>query len=372
MTRGWRTLVVALPLLLVAGCTTIESRLSGTTTTEEIAQRTADFYAHDVGDECCSVAIVSSSGTVFANAGSVDEHSLYRIASLTKVFLHPILLKLHREGRLNLDRPVTDYSRLDLPPEYGAVTLRELLENRSGLPREFLVPFGPVSTFRALACGLWGTHIYSGFDSREDFAEEAWNPCWRLAVRRKREVYSNVGFGLLGTSVEDALGKSLEEILHEELVVPLKLDDTAFEPKLSLCSNRMTRACAGQLPWLTRRGRSVPDHRLGNALRASGGIISSATDCAKMFSTYWVILDEQLRQRSIDAFEDDAVFGLLRVKKLSSGRRVLYRAGMIYGGASFVGFDPQSRVIVVILRNVTSWPDDRGFTVMERISAKKQ
>ena len=88
-----------------------------------------------------------------------------------------------------------------------------------------------------------------------------------------------------------------------------------------------------------------------------------------MFSTYWVILDEQLRQRSIDAFEDDAVFGLLRVKKLSSGRRVLYRAGMIYGGASFVGFDPQSRAIVVILRNVTSWPDDCGFAVMERLSA---
>lgn len=369
MAYGWRTWGACLLLLVGAGCTTIESRLSEATTAAEIARQTADFYVQDQDDESCSVAIVSPSGTVFANAGSADGHSLYRIASLTKVFLHPILLKLHAEGRLNLDRPVTSYSRLDLPPEYGAVTLRELLENRSGLPREFLVPFGPVSTFRALTCGLWGTHVYSGFDSREDFASETWNPCWRLAVRRKREVYSNVGFGLLGTSVEDALGKSLEEILHEKLVVPLELGDTSFEPDISLCSNRMTRACAGQLPWLTRRGRPVPDHRLGNALRASGGIISSVTDCAKMFSTYWDILDEQLRQRSIDAFEDDAVFGLLRVKKLSSGRRVLYRAGMIYGGASFVGFDPQSRTIVVILRNVTSWPDDCGFAVMERVSA---
>ena len=369
MTCGWRTLVACLPLLLGAGCATIESRLAEATTAAEIAHQTADYYVHDIGDESCSVAIVSPSGTVFANAGSADGHSLYRIASLTKVFLHPILLKLHADGRLNLDRPVTSCSRLDLPPEYGAVTLRELLENRSGLPREFLVPLGPVSTFKALTCGLWGTHIYSGFDSREDFAAETWNPCWRLAVRRKREVYSNVGFGLLGTSVEDALGKSLEEILHKELVVPLGLGDTTFEPDIAVCSNRMTRACAGQLPWLTRRGQPVPDHRLGNALRASGGIISSVTDCAKMFATYWDILDEQLRQRSIDAFEDDAVFGLLRVKKLPSGRRVLYRAGMIYGGASFVGFDPQTRSIVIILRNVTSWPDTRGFTVMERLGA---
>ena len=369
MAHGWRAWGACLLLLVGEGCTTIESRLSEATTTAEIARQTADFYVHDQDDESCSVAIVSPTGTVFANAGSADEHSLYRIASLTKVFLHPILLKLHAEGRLNLDRPVTSCSRLDLPPEYGAVTLRELLENRSGLPREFMVPFGPVSTFKALTCGLWGTHIYSGFDSREDFAAETWNPCWRLAVRRKREIYSNVGFGLLGTSVEDALGRSLEDILHEELAVPLKLADTTFEPDVALCSNRMTRACAGQLPWLVRRRHDVPDHRLGNALRASGGLFSSVTDCAKMFATYWDILDEQLRQRSIDAFEDDAVFALLRVRKLPSGRRVLYRAGMIYGGASFVGFDPQKRTIVVILRNVTSWPDTRGFSVMERLSA---
>ena len=51
---------------------------------------------------------------------------------------------------------------------------------------------------------------------------------------------------------------------------------------------------------------------------------------------------------------------------LPSGRRIVYRAGMIYGGASFVGYDPSTRTLVVILRNVTSWPDQRGFDVMER------
>jgi hypothetical protein len=44
---------------------------------------------------------------------------------------------------------------------------------------------------------------------------------------------------------------------------------------------------------------------------------------------------------------------------------------MIYGGASFVGYDPSTRTLVVILRNVTSWPDRRGFDVMERLANVK-
>ena len=113
----------------------------------------------------------------------------------------------------------------------------------------------------------------------------------------------------------------------------------------------------------------MPDHRLGDALRATGGLFSSAADCAALFASYWPLVDAQLREREIASCPDEAVFGLLRVHVLPSGRRVLYRAGMIYGGASFVGFDPGTRTVVVILRNVTSWPDKRGFAVMEALRA---
>ncbi len=356
----------ALALAFLAGCATIDDRLAPARSVEEVAQATADYYVHDAQDESCSVAVISTNGVVFANAGSATEHSLYRIASLSKLFLHPVLLRLHAEGQINLDRPVTDYSKLDLPPEYGTVTLRDLLLNRSGLPREFVLRFEPVDTTRAFACGFAGTHIYSAFDTRADFARMTWRPWWRHAVRERREIYSNVGFALLGTAVEDALGKSLEEILFRELAAPMRLADTTYQPT-GTQTNRLTRPCAGHLPWLIRRGHEVPDHRLGDALRATGGLFSSAADCATAFSTYWSVVDEQLREREIDAYSDDDVFGLLRVYILPSGHRILYRAGMIYGGASFVGFDPETRTIVVILRNVTSWPDKRGFTVMQAL-----
>jgi len=352
--------------LTLAGCRTIESRLAEARTPQAVAQAVADYYVTDAEDESCAVAIVTPTETLFASAGSATEHSLFRIASLSKLFLHPVLLKLHAQGRLDLDRSVSSVSTLDLPPEYGRVTLRDLLLNRSGLPREFIVRWEPFDTWRAFSCGFFGTDVYAAFESRDDFARMTWRPWWRWAVRTPRVRYSNMGFGLLGTAVEDALGQSLEEILRAELTVPLSLSDTAYEPRDDQ-TNRLTRACAGHLPWLTRRGGDVPDHRLGDALRATGGLFSSAADCATLFDAYWAVIDAQLAARDIATCNDDDTIGLLKVKVLDDGSRVLYRAGMIYGGASFVGFDVRTRTIVVILRNVTSWPDKRGFSVLEAL-----
>lgn len=369
VTRGRVRLMascVGVILFVGGGCWTIEDRLVAACSAQEVAQTTADFYVNDVQDDCCAVAIVGAGETVFACAGGATPHTLFRIASLSKFFLHVTIRNLVAEGRLNLSRSVASCSSMDLPPEYEQITLQDLLQNRSGLPREFIVGWNPIDTWTALSCGFWGTDIYGGFEARDDFARMTWRPRWRRAVRTRHEVYSNMGFGLLGTALEDALGTTLEDLLRVELTEPRRLSDTAYVPRDDQ-TNRVTRACAGQLPWVVRRGQPVPDCRLGSALRATGGLFSSISDCATLFASYWTVVDAQLAERPLAACSDEAVFGLLRVKVLSDGSRILYRAGMIYGGASFVGFDLQTRTAVVILRNVTSWPDQCGFAVMERL-----
>ena len=361
----FKKLIGVILLAVAAGCTTIEDRLARAQTIADVAQATADYYVQDALDESCSVAIVTTAGTVYAHAGSSDEHSLFRIASLSKLFLHPVLVKYDQTGTLDLDRPVTDVSKLSLPPEYRQVTLRDLLLNRSGLPREFIVWWEPVDMLKAFACAFTGGHIYADFDTREKFARMTWRPWWRHALHQRRPQYSNVGFGLLGTAVEDARGESLETILRTELATPLALSDTAYEPT-GAQTNRLTRACAGHLPWFIRRKHEMPDHRLGDALRAAGGLFSSVADCATVFGAYWPLIEASLKERPLAAYAAGEMCGLLRVHVLPSGHRVLYRSGMIWGGSSFVGFDPDTRTIVVILRNVTSWPDKRGFSVLSR------
>ena len=348
--------VLWLPFLILAhGCVTFPERadLGGI----------RDFYLNEVGDPECAVA----SDEEIAG----DPHRIFRIASLGKLFVDLALRRMDAEGRIDLDRSVRSVSKLDLPPEFDSVTLRDLLENRSGLPREFLNPWNPLDWHTALMCGLVGSHIYGEFESIDDFRAELTSRRSLAFVRERVPQYSNMGFALLTLCVVDMTGLTIDEIIHNELVVPLGLDDTSFCP-IGEARDRLTPPCAGKLPWLRRRGSVVPEHRLGPALRGMGSVFSSAADCAKVFKEYWRIVDSSLVGKRLSDCPENDVLGLLRVHELKDGRRILFRFGMIYGGGSFVAFDPQSRRFLVILRNVTSWPAAEDFEMSARFFALAQ
>lgn len=319
------------------------------------------FYLETVRDPECAVASDS------AIAG--DPHRIFRIGSLGKLFVELAVLRMEAEGRFDLSRSVREVSKLELPPEYGAVTLRDLLENRSGLPREFLNPWNPLDWHVALMCGLAGTHIYADFESRANFAAELSSSRSRSFVREREPQYSNMGFALLTLCMEDMTGRNIDEIVHDEVVVPLGLDDTSFCP-VGEAVDRLTPPCAGKLPWMVRRGATVPEHRLGPALRGMGSLFSSAADCQKAFRAYWRLIDSSLSERALADLADGEDVHLLKVRTLADGRRILYRFGMIYGGGSYVAFDPSTRRFLVILRNVTSWPAAEDFEMSARFFAQ--
>ncbi len=340
--------------LALAGCV-VAPDISGPAPEEKIVE----FYEKEMRYPHCSVACVRGERTTFAG----DPRAIYRLGSLTKFFARAAMERLHASGRLDLDASVTRYAPFALPEEYDSVTMRDLLENRSGLPREFLNPLNPLDWNTAFCCGLFGTHLYAGFEEMPDFAAALGSSRSRRQVRARRPQYSNVGFALLAISAANAVGRTLDEILAAEVVRPLGLEDTVFAPSDGTPA-RLTPPCAGKLPWLVPRGCEVSPHPLGPALRGTGAVISSAADCAQFFASQWPYVDSLLVERPIAERNDGEVCGLLCVKELPSGRKILYRFGMIYGGASYVAYEPRSRMIVLILRNVTSWPaaEDFDFT----------
>ena len=346
-------------VLALAGCA-VAPDVSGPAPEEQIVA----FYEKDMRYPHCSVACVRGEKTTFAG----DPRAIYRLGSLTKFFARAALERLHASGRLDLDASVTRYAPFALPEEYDSVTMRDLLENRSGLPREFLDPLNPLDWNTAFCCGLFGTHLYAGFEELPDFAAALGSCRSRRQVRARRPQYSNVGFALLSISTANAVGRTLDDILADEVARPLGLEDTAFAPSAGM-SARLTPPCAGKLPWLVPRGREVPQHLLGPALRGTGSVISSAADCARFFASQWPYVDSLLAEKPLDTWDDDDMCGLLCVKVLPSGRRILYRFGMIYGGASYVAYEPQSHTIILILLNVTSWPAAEDFYFTDRLLA---
>ncbi|MBR1589141.1 MAG: beta-lactamase family protein [Kiritimatiellae bacterium] len=340
-----RVLATSLCAIALAGCTTWPMLDS-----DDPADEIRRFYVEQVGDPACSVAIVRGGRASFAG----DPHAIYRIGSLTKLFVAEALVRLAARGAIDLDAPVTRYSKYALSEEYGSVTLRDLMLHRSGMPMDFLNPWNPLAWHRALMCGLTGSHIYAEFDAREGFAEACNFARTRRFLAAREPQYSNVGFALLAAAAEDATGKDIGAIVREEVTGPLGLRDTAFTLS-AVQAARCPRPSAGKLPWLAGRGRPVEAHPLGPALLGMGGLWSSAADCATFFSKTGLAGDDGLRAR-----------------KLKSGRTIDYRFGMIYGGEAFLCRDQATGGMLLILRNVTSWPSAEDFEMADRLFSRDE
>lgn len=150
-----------------------------------------------------------------AESRSPDPDStLYDLASLTKVIATtPAVMRLVDEGRLGLDWRIQTY----LPEFRGEgkhqVTLRHLLEHRSGL-RAFL-PLNKLTS--------------SDTAARQRVLEEPlrWAP-------ESRVVYSDLNAMLLGWIVERVSGLPLDSFVTTEVLRPIGMRQTQFAPSRSL------------------------------------------------------------------------------------------------------------------------------------------
>ena len=142
------------------------------------------------------------------------DRTIYDLASLTKVVGTTTgLMILFDEGKIVLDDPVSKYV-----PEFSGgnkdrVTVRMLLEHRSGLPA---------------GRDLWR------IASTPAEAREAVIQTPLVCEPGRCYEYSDLGADMLGFVVEAAAGKPLDQFLHERVFEPLGMNDTFFRPADSL------------------------------------------------------------------------------------------------------------------------------------------
>jgi CubicO group peptidase (beta-lactamase class C family) len=146
---------------------------------------------------------------VSSNRVSATE-TIYDLASLTKVIgTTTAVMILFDEGRIKLDAPVNTY----LPEFTGgykdSVTVRQLLEHRSGLPADR---------------DLWRI-AHSPAEARQVVIEAPLEckpgQCY---------IYSDLGAITLGMMVERVTGQGLDVFLHERVFAPLGMVSTFFKP----------------------------------------------------------------------------------------------------------------------------------------------
>jgi CubicO group peptidase (beta-lactamase class C family) len=140
--------------------------------------------------------------------------SVYDLASLTKVVgTTTALMILYDQGKIHLDDPVSKYIPEFSGGDKDLVTLRLLLEHRSGLPA---------------GRDLWRI-AHTPEEAREAVIQTplAYHP-------DQYYEYSDLGADMLGFVVEAASGQRLDQFLAEHVWQPLGMEDTFFKPADSL------------------------------------------------------------------------------------------------------------------------------------------
>ena len=143
--------------------------------------------------------------------------TLYRIASITKVFTATAIMQLRDAGKLRLDDPITKYLSWykiqNRHPDSPTVTIRHLLTHTSGLPREAAFPY-------------W---VDFQFPTREQIRETLPDQETAYPVNTKWK-YSNLALSLAGEIVEAVSNEPYADYIQKHIMDPLDMQSTAVFP----------------------------------------------------------------------------------------------------------------------------------------------
>lgn len=306
------------------------------------------------------VGLVDSQGTYYFSRGllsktsdrSVNEDTIFEIGSITKAFTGLLLADRVEENLVALDDPVQKYlpSSSHVPSRGGKeITLHTLANHHSGLPRlpdnmDMGDPENPYADYT----GADLLQFLAGYELPRDIGAAY--------------EYSNLGMGLLGYALALGAGVSYEELVVDRICNPLAMKDT----RITLSADQRVRFAQGYA------GDKPTKNWNFDALAGAGALRSSARDmlrflAANMEPTKTTLSDAlQLAYRDrTETGEADLFVALGWHISTKYETTVIWHNGQTGGYYSFCGFNPETKMGVVVLTNSSTDIDDVGRHVLE-------
>jgi CubicO group peptidase (beta-lactamase class C family) len=288
-----------------------------------------------------------------------DEHTVYEIGSITKVFSGTLLAQLVLEKKIQLDAPVQPW----LPVEWTLprrddrdITFLHLATHTSSLPVQ-----PPGLGLTALMTGTSGDP-YSKFDSQA-LAKTLATLRLQRPIGSKHD-YSNLGVGLLGHALArvDQV-ESYEELVAKRIFRPLGMNGSTI--KLSKEQGRKV-APGHDLLGKPSSGWSFA------TLEACGGIRSDARDMLRFLEAAMTKVETPLKPAFAFAQQPwrelpkkNVEIGLCWIRSGSPKDLMIWHNGGTGGYSSFMGFRPKSGIGAIVLYNGTERVDELGLKLLE-------
>ena len=146
------------------------------------------------------------------NKVPADPHALFKIASISKLYIAVAATRMVSEQRLSLDETLADYlpELTERIENADQITLRMLLQHRSGIPNFIDDPDFPWSRSATDV----QEYLELVLDEPADFEPDS------------RYRYSNTNYLLIGSILDKTLGYSHHRYIREEILTPLGLTNT--------------------------------------------------------------------------------------------------------------------------------------------------
>jgi D-alanyl-D-alanine-carboxypeptidase/D-alanyl-D-alanine-endopeptidase len=305
----------------------------------------------DVGKQSVGmvVGIVTPAGRRIISYGSLDNgdtrplngNTVYEIGSMSKVFTSLVLMDMVQKGEVSLDDPVAKYLPAEAKvPERGGrkITLRDLSTQTSGLPRmpsnfHPKDPGNPYADYTEQQ--LW--EFISGYTLPRDIGE--------------KYEYSNLGVALLGQALARRAGTDWETLVRTRILKPLEMHDTS----VTLSADQKSRLAVGHNGAM----KAVPNWDLPT-FAGAGALRSTANDVLTFLAANLGLIQTKLAaamaaeisvHRSIGTGMEIAYGWHI----FTSGKNPIYwHNGGTGGYRTFMGFDPQAKLGVVVLSNASA------------------
>ena len=303
--------------------------------------------------------LVWSKGFGYADLESQQEvttQTLFRIASISKLFTSMAIMQLRDAGKLNLDDPLKKHLKwFTLKNDFAdgpEVTIGQVLTHSAGLPREAAFPY-------------WTDHV---FPSREEMIKAL--PDQEMIFEPEtRWKYSNLGMALLGEVISRVSGMPYEDYIQKKILQPLNMNDTRVQLKDSDMANLAT----GYLRYFPECPREVAPFTDSKGITAAANLSSNVQDLA------WFIAFQLSEDRTASVLKHSTRREMQRVHWLQphwksgwglgfsisrDGERTLVgHGGWVAGYRSQIVFSPAEKVGVIVLMNTE---DFSPFTIAKK------
>jgi CubicO group peptidase (beta-lactamase class C family) len=291
--------------------------------------------------------------TARGNKRLPTSNTIFEIGSITKTFTATLLAYYVNEGKVKLNDPATKYlpDSVAVNPSLKPVTLQSLSNHTSGLARM------PTNLDFA---GVDAANPYKNYNKQQLFSYL--KTCKLNSQPGERYDYSNLGVGLLGTILAQISGKTFDQMVAELICKPLMMQSTVQHLSEAKLANFVTvyNATGGVTPaWdfdvLASCGAlhsSVNDL----LIYARANMNPGADKLGKAFE-----LTHQI------TFSKDIKLGLAWHIIVVDGVEYYFHNGGTYGSSSFLAFNTQKNLAVVILSNAAENTDAIGTDILKKL-----